>query len=84
MKSISISLITLLIFSAASLANQKIDSFSKAKRLLERQIYNNHRTSLYCGATFDVNKNVTAPIGFTTSKYMKRAKKIEWEHISAC
>lgn len=81
MKSISISLITLLIFSAASSANQKIDSFSKAKRLLENQVYNNHRTSLYCGATFDVNKKVTAPIGFTTSKYVKRAKKIEWEHV---
>ncbi|WP_064663978.1 endonuclease [Pseudoalteromonas sp. MQS005] len=81
MKSISISLVTLLIFSAASSANQKIDSFSKAKRLLENQVYNNHRTSLYCGATFDVNKKVTAPIGFTTSKYMKRAKKIEFEHV---
>ena len=81
MKSISISLITLLIFSAASSANQKIDSFSKAKRLLENQVYNNHRTSLYCGAAFDVNKKVTAPIGFTTSKYVKRAKKIEWEHV---
>lgn len=83
MKVSSISLFALLFFSAASSANQnqKIDSFSKAKRLLEEQVYNNHRISLYCGATFDANKKVTAPIGFTTTKYLKRAKKIEWEHI---
>ena len=61
-------------------ANQEIQSFSKAKKLLESQVYNNHRITLYCGATFDSKKKVTPPSGFSTTKYVKRAKKVEWEH----
>jgi deoxyribonuclease-1 len=62
-------------------ANQEIQSFSKAKKLLEKKVYNNHRVSLYCGAIFDAKKKVTPPEGFSTTKYIKRAKKIEWEHV---
>ena len=29
------------------------DSFNKAKKTLERQVYYDHRVTLYCGATFD-------------------------------
>jgi len=61
--------------------NQKIDSFNQAKKLLETKVYTNHRTTLYCGATFDTHKKVTPPEGFTTTKYLKRSKKIEWEHV---
>jgi deoxyribonuclease-1 len=61
--------------------NQKIQSFSKAKKILEQQVYNNNRTTLYCGATFDAKKKVIPPRGFTTTKYVKRSKKIEWEHV---
>lgn len=60
-------------------ANQEVQSFSKAKKILEKQVYNNHRITLYCGASFDAKKKVTPPKGFTTTKYVKRAKKIEWE-----
>jgi len=81
MKASTITLLSILIFSASSSANQEVDSFSKAKRLLEKQVYNNHRITLYCGATFDASKKVTAPEGFSTTKYVKRAKKIEWEHV---
>mgnify|MGYP005988765113 CR=1 FL=1 len=62
-------------------ANQEIESFSKAKKVLEKQVYNNHRSTLYCGAEFNSHKKVTTPKGFTTTKYLKRAKKIEWEHV---
>ena len=72
--------ITISITTTALAANQEIQSFSKAKKILERQVYNNHRTTLYCGATFDAKKKVIPPKGFTTTKYLKRAKKIEWEH----
>ncbi len=76
------SLLTLILASASTLAgNQEVQSFSKAKKLLEQKVYNNHRKSLYCGATFDTKKNVTPPKGFTTTKYVKRAKNIEWEHV---
>jgi deoxyribonuclease-1 len=62
-------------------ANQSIQSFSKAKKLLERQVYQDHRETLYCGATFNAKKQVTPPKGFSTTKYVKRSKKIEWEHV---
>jgi deoxyribonuclease-1 len=76
-------LILMLCISAASLAggNESITSFSKAKKLLEQKIYTNHRETIYCAAKFDVQKNVIAPVGFTTNKHKKRAKRIEWEHI---
>ena len=61
--------------------NQQIQSFSKAKRILEKYVYQHQRITLYCGASFDAKKKVTTPTGFTTTKYLKRAKKIEWEHV---
>lgn len=56
-------------------------SFSKAKKLLEKKVYNNHRETIYCGAKFTAKKKVLAPADFKTTKYAKRAKKIEWEHV---
>ncbi|ACS79471.1 endonuclease [Maridesulfovibrio salexigens] len=61
--------------------NTLIQSFNKSKKLLEQQVYFDHRETIYCGAKFDSKKLVTPPAGFTTSTYQKRAKKIEWEHV---
>lgn len=61
--------------------NQTIESFNKAKKLLEKDVYFDHRTTLYCGATFDSEKNIKLPNGFETRKYQKRTNKIEWEHV---
>jgi deoxyribonuclease-1 len=80
MKKIS-TLIIILIAIPALAANQEIQSFSKAKKILEKQVYNKHRITFYCGATFDAKKKVTPPKAFTTTKYIKRAKKIEWGHV---
>jgi deoxyribonuclease-1 len=49
--------------------------------MLEKSVYDDHRVTLYCGAAFDSSKKVIFPEGFHTSKYVKRAKKIEWEHV---
>jgi deoxyribonuclease-1 len=81
MKKITTLLIAISIAIPALAANQEVQSFSKAKKTLEKQVYNDHRKTLYCGATFDAKKKVTPPKGFTTTKYVKRAKKIEWEHV---
>jgi len=81
MKTIITALLATLITLPTIAANQGIHSFSKAKKILEKQVYNNHRTTLYCGATFDAKKKVTPSNGFTTTKYVKRAKKVEWEHV---
>jgi deoxyribonuclease-1 len=74
-------LITISLATPVFAVNQEIQSFSKAKKTLEKLVYNKHRTTLYCGAIFDANKKVIPPKGFTTTKYIKRAKKIEWEHV---
>jgi deoxyribonuclease-1 len=81
MKTIISLLIAILIATPTFAANQEIQSFSKAKKILEKKVYNNHRTTLYCDAKFDAKKKVTPPKGFTTTKYLKRSKKIEWEHV---
>ena len=62
-------------------SNQTIESFSKAKKILDTQVYQHHRETLYCGASFDANKKITPPSGFSTTKYVKRSKKVEWEHV---
>ena len=78
------SLILSVILSFSSLAkNVSNDSFSKAKHMLERDVYVNasDRITIYCGAVFDKNKKVSPPNGFSTDKYVKRAKRVEWEHV---
>ena len=57
------------------------DSFSKAKKLMMEKVYFDHQETLYCGATFDEKKRVSLPAGFHTVKYVKRAKRVEWEHV---
>jgi deoxyribonuclease-1 len=74
-------LVAILLITPVLAANQEVQSFSKAKKILEKKVYKNNRLTLYCGAAFDTKKKVTPPLGFTTTKYVKRAKKIEWEHV---
>lgn len=61
--------------------NDSISSFSKAKKQLLSKVYYDHRQTIYCNAPFTMKKKVLAPRGFQTDKYVKRAKRIEWEHI---
>lgn len=51
--------------------------------MLERDVYleQAERKTIYCEASFNTKKKITAPDGFTTTKYIKRAKKVEWEHV---
>lgn len=65
---------------AFAAGNEMHHSFSKAKKMLERQVYFDHRVTLYCGASFDEKKNIDVPDGFIIEKHQKRASKVEWEH----
>ena len=78
-----ISILILLCFSSMNTfaGNETNQSFSKAKKLLETEVYQNNRVTLYCGATFDSKKNITPPNGFYTDKHVKRSKRVEWEHV---
>lgn len=77
----SILIISLLVSLNTVAANLEIKSFNKAKKNLERSVYPDHRVTLYCGAKFDIKKNIIPPKGFKTDKYVKRSKKVEWEHV---
>lgn len=69
------------VFTVSASGNESITSFSKAKKLLQKKVYHDHRETIYCSAEFDSKKNVIIPAGFTAQKHKKRAKRIEWEHV---
>jgi deoxyribonuclease-1 len=66
---------------AASSGNESIQSFSKAKKTLERHVYFDRRETIYCGAEFDEKKNIVPPEEFEATKHIKRSKRVEWEHV---
>lgn len=80
-----LTLILLVILPVASNAagNETITSYAEAKRLLYNVIYADHRITLYCGATFDADRNVTLPAGFVVAAHDDRARRAETEHIVA-
>ena len=55
--------------------NMQNESFAKAKRLLEQEVYYDHRQTLYCGASFDAHKQIELPQGFTADKHQKRSSR---------
>lgn len=57
-----------------------IRNFSDAKRVLEEEVYYDHRVTIYCDAPFDGQKSISLPDGFQTKIYVDRAKRVEWEH----
>ena len=61
--------------------NEKIESFNKAKKLLEQKVYFDHRVTFYCQAPFDAKKRITLPDGFSAPKHDKRSSRVEWEHV---
>jgi deoxyribonuclease-1 len=67
--------------SALSSPNTTQKSFNKSKRLLEQNVYPDHRKTIYCNADFDATKAIDVPGGFETTKHKARAKRIEWEHV---
>jgi len=61
--------------------NSTIKSFSKAKKILHKQIYPDHRTTFYCGCPYNAEKQILPCDHYTPKKPGKRSKRVEWEHI---
>ncbi|ACN14837.1 EndA1 [Desulforapulum autotrophicum HRM2] len=77
-----LSICLLSISQACAGSNTKIDSFSKAKRLLLNQVYYDHRITFYCGCPFTAGKQIIPSDKFSpTTKHVKRSRKVEWEHV---
>lgn len=78
-------LLSILLFSVTQAyagSNTYISSFSKAKKLLMNQVYYDHRTTFYCGCPFTADKQIIPSDKFSpTTKHVKRARKMEWEHV---
>ncbi|WP_117233760.1 deoxyribonuclease I [Vibrio maerlii] len=78
---ISASLITLI---SAPLLAAPPSSFSKAKREAVK-IYADHNTSFYCGCDIEWQGKKGTPnlesCGYEVRKQIKRASRIEWEHV---
>ena len=80
---LSVALLPTLAFAQTPQGNTTNQSFSKAKKIMQQQIYTNpvDMKTIYCGADFNNKKYVTLPSGFTTDVYKKRVKRWEAEHV---
>ena len=66
---------------ASDSPTHSVKSFSQAKRLLGK-LYKDHRTTFYCGCSYDNKKRIDLnSCGYTPRKNKKRAKRLEWEHV---
>ena len=66
---------------AGSAGNTWNDSFNKAKKTLEKQVYFDHRITFYCGCPFGADKKVLPCDKYTPKMDGKRARRVEWEHV---
>ncbi|MCF6777810.1 endonuclease [Thiotrichales bacterium 19X7-9] len=73
----------------ATKSMQANESFSKAKKVLLKDVYYDHEFTFYCNVPFEIKqvngkeKAVIDPVqkGFHFRKNKTRASRIEWEHI---
>lgn len=76
-----------LIFSALffslsfSVFSESPSSFSKAKRLLYKEIYKDHNETFYCGCSYTGKVVDLESCNYEVRRNTKRAKRIEAEHI---
>lgn len=66
---------------AADRGNTTFQSFNKAKKLLLKEVYYDHRITFYCGCPFTMDKKIIPSEKYTPKKESKRAKRVEWEHV---
>lgn len=88
----------LIVFTESSLAagNNFSQSFYDVKRILQYNVFHDHRKTLYCDANFSVHKDIELPHGFllpdlkkvnfkvydiTKEELALKARRMEWEHI---
>ena len=67
---------------SADNGNTTIQSFSKAKKILLRQVYQDHKTTFYCDCPFNSKKKILPSDNYTPKKNGKRAHRLEWNTLS--
>lgn len=66
---------------ASAGGNTRIQSFSKAKKILLTEIYRDHRITFYCGCEFTADRRIRSRNGYSPRKNSRRSARIEWEHV---
>ena len=72
---------------AKSSANtEPLESFSKAKRIAAKSVYTDNYKTFYCGCNYIAKGKKLVPedlkaCGYEVRKQVKRASRIEWEHV---
>ncbi len=66
---------------AGDRGNTTNDSFNKAKKILLREVYRDHRVTFYCGCPFNSEKQILSCDNYMPKKEGKRAHRLEWEHV---
>ncbi len=60
--------------------NERVGSYDEAKRLFD-DVYCGHRITVYCGFTYDGQRNIDLPDGFIIASHPSRASRMEREHV---
>ena len=83
----SLLLVLIWIFSAAETVNagrkgnRTMQSFSKAQRILIKEIYRCHQTTFYCGSQYTQGRYVIHNAGYMPKRKSRSARRLEWDHI---
>ncbi|MBF0297346.1 MAG: endonuclease [Oligoflexia bacterium] len=64
----------------AATGNENINSFSKAKKIINK-IHKEHPYTIYCNCKYSGNKIDLASCGYQIKHDARRASKLEWEHV---
>ena len=67
-------------FAQASQGNQRIESFSKSKKILFK-IHSKNPLTFYCKCKYSGKKPILESCGYIPKKKFVRSSRIEWEHI---
>lgn len=64
-----------------SAGNERIQSLSKAKKILAKQIYSDQHQTFYCRSTFNTKEQVFHSGGYVPISDNDFANRLEWQHI---
>jgi deoxyribonuclease-1 len=66
---------------AARKGNRTMQSFSKAQRILIKEVYRCHQTTFYCGSQYTQGRYVIHNSGYIPKRKSRRARRLEWDHV---
>ena len=62
-------------------SNRTMQSFSKAQRILIKEVYRCHQTTFYCGSQYTQGRYVVHNNGYVPKRKSRKARRLEWDHV---